>query len=384
MSPAAKRSYDVIIVGAGPAGSTLGRELAGRGIEVLVLEKQRLPRPKPCAGGITVKAARLLDFDLSPVTQQVIYGVRAVYKGRREFTRWYDRPLVYAVMRQEFDHFLVQKAQEAGAVVADNQRVCHVRTTAAGVEAQTADGEFAAQIVAGADGANGVVARGLGLATGVERGIGMEAQVSVAGEGLAKWDSLMGLSLGQIRGGYGWILPKKDHLSVGVGGRLRQAKKLRPCWEKVLAYHRLDGNQATGLRSDFLPVLKSGSAIQKDRCLLLGDAAGLVDPLTGEGICHAIGSAQIAAPVVEQCLRSGAFDLSGYQDALAEELMPELRAARALARLFAWFPGLYFHAIRRSDRLWRASCRLLRGEESYISLRRRLGAFRFLFDILST
>ncbi|NQT47785.1 MAG: hypothetical protein HQ578_02285, partial [Chloroflexi bacterium] len=76
-------------------------------------------------------------------------------------------------------------------------------------------------------------------------------------------------------------------------------------------------------------------------------------------------------------------DLSGYQYAVGKEIMPELRAARALARIFTWFPGLYFNAIEGSNRLWRASCRLLRGEESYVSLKRRLGVFQFAFDLLS-
>jgi flavin-dependent dehydrogenase len=122
--------------------------------------------------------------------------------------------------------------------------------------------------------------------------------------------------------------------------------------------------------------------MQRGRGLLLGDAAGLLDPLTGEGIYYAIKSAQIAAPIIGQCLQDGTIDLKGYQDAVVEEIMPELKAARSLARLFAWFPGLYFDAIEGSERLWRTSCRLLRGEESYISLRRRLGVFRPLFDLL--
>jgi len=383
MRHAAKRSYDVIIVGAGPAGATLGYELARKGIEALILEKDRLPRYKPCAGGVTVKTAKLLDLDIEPVTRQVVYGVRAVYKGKKEFTRWYDKPLIYMVMRDEFDYLLVRRAQEAGAVVADNQRVCQIEATADGVEVRTTDDTFSGEILAGADGANSVVARSLGLAKGIEFGIGMATEISVPGEGLVKWDSLMGLDLGNIRGGYGWIFPKKDHLSVGVGGPLRQAKKLKRCRQKMLTRLQFESYETTSLRSHFLPVLKKGMPIHQDRGLLVGDAAGLLDPLTGEGIYYAVRSAEIAASTIGECLQSGTIDLRGYQDTVAEEIIPELRASRALARLFTWFPGLYFNAIQGSARLWNASCRLLRGEESYISLKKRLGVLQFAFDLLS-
>jgi len=379
----AKHLYDVIIVGAGPAGATLGYELARKGINVLILEKERLPRYKPCAGGITVKTAKLLDLDLSPVAQQVTYGARVTYQGNKEFTKWYDQPLIYMVMRDEFDYFLVQRAQEAGAVAADNQRVCQLQVNHEGVEIVTTHDTFKAEFLAGADGANSVVAESLGLRKGIELGMGIEAEISVPREKLIKWDSLMGLDLGHISGGYGWIFPKKDHLSIGIGGSLRQARRLKPGYQKVLASRDLGSYEITRLRSHFLPVRRNGMAIQQERCLLLGDAAGLVDPLTGEGIYYAIKSAKLAAPIISHCLQAGTTDLKGYQDAAAKEIMPELKASQALFRLFAWFPGLYFKAIEGSDRLWRASCRLLRGELSYINLKERLGSFQFLFNLLS-
>ena len=375
--------YDVIIVGAGPAGATLGYELAKKGVDVLILEKERLPRYKPCAGGITVKTLKLLDLDISPVTRQTVYGARVTYKNNREFTKWYDKPLIYMVMRDEFDYFLIQRAQEAGAVVADNQRVCQLQATHQGGEVLTTHDTFKAEILVGADGANSIVAKSLGLMKGIELGIGIEAEISVPRERLIKWDSLMGLDLGHIPGGYGWIFPKKDHLSIGIGGSLCQAKRLKPGYQKVLASQDMGDYEITKLRSHFLPVRKNGAAIQQERSLLLGDAAGLVDPLTGEGIYYAIRSAQIAAPIITHCLQAGTIDLKGYQDAVAKEIMPELKASQALLRLFIWFPELYFKAIGGSDRLWRASCRLLRGEVSYISLKERLGSFQFLFDLLS-
>jgi len=382
MGNSKRNLYDVIIIGAGPAGATLGYELASKGIDTLILEKERLPRYKPCAGGVTAKTLKLLDLDISPVTRQVVYGAKVTYKNNKEFTKWYDKPLVYMVMRDEFDHLLIQRAQEVNAVVADNQRVCQVQVTPKGVEVLTTHDTFRAEILVGADGANSVVAKSLGLMKGVELGIGIEAEILVPNERLIKWDSLIGLDLGHIRGRYGWIFPKKDHLSIGIAGSLRQAKRLKPYYQRILESHDLGTYKISKLRSHFLPVRKNGMAIEQGRSLLLGDAAGLVDPLTGEGIYYAIKSAQIAAPIIIQGLQ-GTINLKDYQDAVDKEIMPELKASRALLRLFTWFPWLYFNLVEGSDRLWRVCCRLLRGEESYISIKKRLGVLQFLFDLLS-
>lgn len=381
MSQPVKSMHDVIIVGAGPAGATLGYELSRKGVDVLMLEKARLPRNKTCAGGITVRAANLLDFDFSPVICHVVYGVRVTYKNKA-FTKWYDKPLINMVMRDEFDYLLTDKAKAAGAVVVDNQRVDRTEITAEGVKVITDQDVFKGKIVVGADGARSVVARSFGLMNGNEFGIGMEAEIPVSKEGLSQWDSLMELDLGYIRGGYGWIFPKKDLLSIGIGGSLHRAKKLKSCYQKLLASRNLESYQINRVRSSFLPVRRNGSPIQSNRSLLIGDAAGLLDPLTGEGICNAIRSAKIAAPVIVQCLQAGNTDLTGYQDVIDKELMPELKAARAVLRFFTWFPGLYFDTVRRSDRAWRAHCRLLRGEESYVSIKNKSWIFRFIFNLL--
>ena len=383
MAHSFNHSYDVVIIGAGPAGSTLGYELARKGIDVLILEKESLPRYKPCAGGITVKAAKLLGFDFSPVVRDTVHGVRVVYKNSRAFTKWYDKPLIYMVMRSDFDHLLVQRAREAGAVVMENEKVCQIEANSQGAKVTTTNHTFTAQVLAGADGARSVVAAGAGLMQNIDFGIGMEAEISVPAEKLLQWDSLVGLHLGYIRGGYGWVFPKKDHLSVGAGGPLRQVKRLRSGYQAVLKSYDLENQSVTRLRSHYLPVRKKGMAIQSKRVLLLGDAAGLVDPLTGEGIYHAVKSAQIAAPAISRCLQTDATNLRDYEDAVNREIMPELKAARAFTRLFTWSPWLYFGLVERSDRLWGACCRVLRGEESYLTIKERVEPFEGLLDLLS-
>ena len=383
MSDPSSHSHDVIVVGAGPAGATLEYELSRKGIDVLVLEKERLPRYKACAGGITVKTAKQLGFDFSSVTRDTVRGAKVAFGIGRSFTKSYPNPLIHMVMRDEFDQLLVQRACDAGATLADNERVRQVQITGQVVKVETANHVFTAQIVIGADGARSIVAAGAGLMQRVDVGIGLEAEISVPGQRLVQWEGLMGLDLGHVRGGYGWVFPKKDHLSVGVGSPLQHARRLKSGYQQVLKSHNLNDYTASRIRSHWLPVRRKGMAIQSGRCLLLGDAAGLVDPVTGEGIYNAVRSAQVAALVIEDYLKGSRTDLQEYEAVVDKQIMPELKAARALARGFAWFPGLVFDAVESSDRLWNACCRLLRGEDTYVTLRRRLGPAQVIFDLLS-
>src|SRR5579872_4717814 len=109
--------YDVIIVGAGPAGSTTARECAERGLSVLLLDRAEFPRDKPCGGGVNVRTARLLPFDLSPVAERVIYGLRVSVHRSNSFEREAQEPLSYLTQRRRFDAFLAEKAVGAGAVL---------------------------------------------------------------------------------------------------------------------------------------------------------------------------------------------------------------------------------------------------------------------------
>lgn len=379
--------YDVIIVGAGPAGATLAYELAKANIKVLLLEKAKLPRYKACAGGITVRTANLLAFDISSVIERVVYGARWSYKLDYKLTGFYERPIVYMVTRDKFDHLLTRRAQDAGAELLDNQKVVQLETRAGKVTVSTESHAFVTDVVVGADGANSVVARGLGLAKDFYYGVGLEAEVYVSKGDLSKWDSLMGLDLGTIPGGYGWLFPKEDRLSIGVTGHIRFNKKLRPYLKRLLESYNLENCQIKTFRGALMPVRKKGTPIVGDRGLLIGDAAGLIDAVTGEGIYCAVRSAQLAAAVIMKFLAGGLPDLQGYKKAIDDELMPELRVTRALAIFITLMsvgtPRLFFKLAPENEQVWRALCRIVRGEKTYVSVKQGLGRFQFLFDLLA-
>ena len=118
--------YEVVVAGAGPSGSMAARLLAERGAKVLLLDKQRFPRDKPCGGGVTLRAASIQEVDLSPVIERTIYGARFSLRLGEAFDRRFDAPLTYMTQRSRLDHYLVERAQESGAEFRDGQRVRHV------------------------------------------------------------------------------------------------------------------------------------------------------------------------------------------------------------------------------------------------------------------
>jgi len=377
-----KQIQDVIVVGAGPAGATLAYELGKKGIGVLVLEKEKLPCYKCCAGGVTSKAAKLLDFDISEVAEDVIYELRFTFKLGRPYLGQHSQPLIYTVMRDAFDHFLVKRAQQLGAVLMDGQKVTQIQVSADWIEISTTDNIFRSRLVVGADGAYSVVARELGMGRGIEYAVGMESEIVVPQEEMAKWKSRVQIDLGCIPGGYAWVFPKRNHLSIGAGCLASKARHLNRHHQKFLNSLSIGSYTIARSSSHFIPTCTKGRLVWQDKALLLGDAAGLADPLTGEGIYNAIHSAQLAAPVIENSLVRGKVGLQDYQQIVERKIVSELRIARTLSKNFVRFPRLAFGMLNQSDGAWRAMCGLICGELQYADIKGRVGGFKGIFNRL--
>jgi len=377
-----KQSYDVIVIGAGPAGATLAYGLAKRGIGVLVLEKEKLPRYKCCAGGVTSKAAKLLDFDISEVVEDVIYELSFTFNMGSPYLGQHSQPLIYTVMRDVFDYFLVKKAQQLGAMLMDGQKVTRIQVGDDWVEIYTADNIFRSRLVVGADGAYSVVARELGMGGSIEYLVGTESEIVVPEEELAKWKSRVHIDLGCIPGGYAWVFPKRNHLSIGAGCLVSKARGLNRRHQKFLSSLGMGNYTIARSSSCLIPTCTKGRFVWQDKALLLGDAAGLTDPLTGEGIYNAIQSAQLAAPVIENSLVGGKVELQDYQQIVEKKIMPELRIARTMSRNFVRFPSLAFGMFNQSEGVWGAISSLTLGEMDYAAVRRKVGGFKGILSRL--
>ena len=377
-----KQSQDVIVVGAGPAGATLAYELAKRRIGVLLLEKEKLPRYKCCAGLVTSKAAKLLNFDVSEVVEDVIYEVSFTFNLGSPYLGQHSQPLMYTVMRDVFDYFLVQRAQQMGAIFMDGQKVTQVQVSADWIEISTADNIFRSRLVVGADGAYSVVARELGMGSCMEYIAGIESEIVVPEEELVKWKSRVQIDLGCIPGGYAWVFPKRNHLSVGAGCFASKARYLNHHHQKFLNSLSIGSYTIARSGSHLLPTCTKGRLVWQDKALLLGDAAGLTDPLTGEGIYNAIQSAQLAAPVIENSLVGGKVELQDYQQIVEKKIMSELRIAHTMSRNFVRFPRLAFGMFNQSEGVWGAISSLTLGEMDYAAVRGKMGGFKGILNRL--
>jgi geranylgeranyl reductase family protein len=381
--------YDTIVAGAGPAGSTATRILAREGASVLLLDRARFPRDKPCGGGVTLRAAGCQDLDLSPVVERIVTGARFSLRLGEAFDRRYEEPLTYMTQRRRLDAFLVEAAVAAGATFQDGEPVRAVEVSpnggsGSGVTVRTERGSYSARALIGADGANGVVGRNTGTRPEMEVAVALEGNVPYPDGVPERWREFVGLDLGGLAGGYGWVFPKGDHLNVGVGAWKYAAFTLRPKLAGLCARYGFDLYGLEGLRGHHLPVRVPGSTIARGPVAVVGDAAGLVDPLSGEGIHMAFMSGRLAAKAALRMLAGEADDLSAYQRAVERRLQPELSASRKLQELVQFAPPPYVAVMQRSEKFWRLFCHLLRGELTYLDFLRMIGPLRLAVDVFAS
>jgi geranylgeranyl reductase family protein len=333
----------VAIVGAGPAGSTAAYHLATAGASVLLLDKATFPRDKPCGGGVTGRAARLLPFSIEPIVEDVVDRLECGLGYRHRFTRRARGPLAYMTQRRRLDHFLLQKAAEAGVEVQEGETV-DTR-------------ELDARIVIGADGCNGSSAKQLGLADGVVHGVALEANYPHE----PRYAGGMVLEIAVIRGGYGWIFPKGDHVNVGVGGNGEEGPKLRAELRQMCESYGIDPDAARETRGYRLPLRLPGTRLARGRTAVIGDAAGLVDPFSGDGMYEAFLSARLVAHASLDVLAGRADSLDAYQAAVERRIAPLTRAGWGAKRAFERFPRTTY-ALARLPITFRALEKLLQGE----------------------
>jgi geranylgeranyl reductase family protein len=361
--------FDAIVVGAGPAGSATAYRLASAGASVLLLDRERFPRDKPCGGGLTARAVAQLPFAVDPVVEDVVtrFELRLAY-GSQRFERASEHPLVRMTQRARLDAYLAERAAAAGADFRDGARV----------EAVTDDGvvrgnglHARASVVIGADGVNGVTARSLGFAGAHEHGVALEGNAADAEVDKERFRGRAVVELGAVPGGYGWVFPKGDHVNFGVGGWEREGPRLREHLRRLCAAHGLDAARLSSLRGFRLPMRRAGTGAARRRVALVGDAAGLVDPLSGDGIFEAFLSARVAAETALELLAGRARDLSAYEQRLNRTLSGLESASWGAKVAFDRYPRLTF-AIARIPVVWRVVEGLLRGELQHPSAARGL------------
>ena len=373
--------WDAIVVGAGPGGSSAAYDLASSGASTLLLDRARFPRDKPCGGGVLISAVRRAPYSLDPVTERTITSFRVRYKRTWQFEHHYHQPLAIMTQRAKLDAYMVEQAQSVGAELRDASPVRYV--TDASVTLANGD-EHRADAIIAADGANGIVRRSLGLPR-LRAAVALEGNAARDAEPAGRcWTDAVGLELGTMPGGYGWVFPKGDHCNVGLGGFPSAGPTLRRELSRYADCEAFDADALSNLRGHHLPLRDPDSAISAGRIAFVGDAAGLIDPLSGEGIGNAIRSGQLAAAAGLGLISGQSQDFTAYEQGVLGEIEPELQVARQLQALFQLTPWPYVQLLYRSERFWQAFCRIVRGESTYSQFQNRLGPARVLVDIAAS
>ena len=330
---------DVLVVGAGPAGSSAAIHLARGGARVLLADKARFPRDKPCGGGLTGRALKQIPVDPSPVVERDVDRFELRLRYGATFARCHPEPLIRMTQRRRLDAFLAEQAAAAGAGFRDGAKVELTELGERGITARVGTDVVHPDTVIGADGANGVVARAAEVGEEIVRGVALEGNVPLERLG-GDLERTAVIELAVVPGGYGWVFPKGDHANLGVGGWGSEGPRLRDHLDRLAHAHGLSLDALTELRGHRLPMRRLGTPAAKGRVLLVGDAAGLVDPLSGDGMYEAFVSARLAADAV----LSG--DLAGYTASLAALLDRHAAASWAAKRAFDRYPRTVFAAAR--------------------------------------
>jgi flavin-dependent dehydrogenase len=400
-----KFDYDVLIVGAGPAGCAAAYDLSRAGRRVLLLDRRTFPRHKACACGLTRKTLKALRYSVEPVVERMCHEV-VLQEAGPQFAgggrvadkslevRLRTRRMICAMaVRERFDAFCLEKTVDAGAELRKISGVLAVRECATRVELEVAlsDGTTAttrAPVLIGADGSNGqmrriaallearraskpdedrIEVRAAELTADPEwyaHGFALEATVpfhALPAElpaGDAPHDLIFDFA--PIAGGYGWLFPKGDHINIGVGGFVPLGSG-----GEAMAYESVTRELLAGYTRDKLGVelervpqahvsgqhlgLGGHAYAPRGRVLLAGDAAGLVDPLTGEGIHSAVVSGQAAAAAILARLERDA-QCAGVAQEYAtrlRELQAMLAFSHDAAQSFYREPGRGFRVLRK-------------------------------------
>lgn len=393
-------NYDVIVCGGGPSGATAAIQAAQAGLRVALLEKQRLPRHKPCGGGMPMQVGTWLPGGMPEgvveTSVRYLYHTWKFQEGHLGAVCPADSQAsslaLWMVQRPEFDNALVMQAQEAGAVVKDGLVVRSLTLDPDGVTVKASSLGDSRQMtwsarsshVIGADGANGVVAKAVKLRSRRRLAFALETELP------HHWESghpylrpdVAHLEYGAVPRGYGWIFPKAESLNIGAGvfyphsGKQANFRSLREELEQVIeGYYRQfnlnPSRERFPLYAHPLPLWQGRESRQTPggQVLLVGDAAGLVNPFFGDGILHGIKSGAIAAEAI------ASQQAHHYSRILHQEVALNFDVARLLAGFFYRFPHWCFSHVVQHPQGTEVAARLLAGDLRFSQVSGRLAQY---------
>ncbi len=359
-------AYDVIVSGSGPAGATAAYRLAKSGLSVLILDRDKFPRYKPCGGGLSLKIDRILDIDIRNFIEATVNGAYFSYGQKEGAHLMSEQPVAYMVMREKFDSHLTHEAVKAGATLLTGKKVEGICVNKTGYDVFTKDETFSGRYVVGADGVNGSVRKFIHPDSVRTIAASLEAEIEVDQSVIDKHSNYVHIDFGIIPYGYAWVFPKKGMLSVGIAGFKGTVKRPKEFFDNFIKGHgTLSGINGFSYRGYPLPLFRNQQSLAKGGVLLTGDAGNLVDPFFGEGIYYAIRSAQLASSVIYDSIRNGSNDLSRYEKLISNEFYPEFSAAQKVSQFVYACPRVWYDILTERPELAEKYFNVLRGNSRY-------------------
>lgn len=340
--------FDCIIVGSGPAGSSAAYHLAKSGRSVLVLEKESLPRYKPCGGGVSPVVQEWFDFDFSPAISLKVNSICYSWNCDElvEVELKNIEP-IWMVRREIFDNFILQQAQKQGAEIRDETTVTGIEWKSDRWQINTSKESFTSRYLIAADGAKGPMAKWLGFnKRNLFGGGAIETEVPVANREI----NSAYFEFGMLNNGYAWNFPKADGYSIGVGTFWqRRGRNFKGILKEYATMFDAD---VTAVKHFGHPLClwNGNQKLHTQNAVLAGEAACIVDPFTAEGIRPSIFSGIKAAEAIDRALTGDIFALEKYTQIITEEWGSDLVWAQRLARAFSRFPRAGYNlGVRRSN-----------------------------------
>jgi geranylgeranyl reductase family protein len=367
-----RADWDVAVIGAGPAGLAAATAAAAAGARTVVLERAQHPRYKTCGGGLIGASLAAVDGQIPLPARDQIRAATFTLRGGHEFTREHGEPLLAMVLREEFDEALLRRAVEQGAVVRQRAPVRALDQEAEYASARLADGSaVTAKVVIGADGSSGVSARHVG-ARFAQVDLGLELEIDVPAPVRSQWAGRVLLDWGKIPASYGWVFPKGDRLTVGVIAARGNGDATREYLREFVDRLKLGSFEVVRDSGHLTRCRAEESSLRRGRVLVAGDAAGLLDPWTREGISFALRSGALAGEFAAKAAMSDRREdaessLDDYVAAVNRTLVPDMRAGRVLLSAFSRHVGA-FHTGLATPKGRRAFAKMCRSEISLSAL----------------
>ncbi|MFB2837581.1 geranylgeranyl reductase family protein [Floridanema evergladense] len=355
--------FDCIIVGAGPAGGTAAYHLAKRGRSVLILEKESLPRYKPCGGGVSPAIAQWFDFDFTPAISLKISKLCYTWEMQDPMeVKIEDAEPIWVVRRDVFDHFLVQQAQKQGAELRDNTEVTGIEFKGDRWQVNTANGPVEGRYLIAADGAKGPMRKWLGFKEGKKRSAGaLEVETS----NLVEAEPKIHFDFGSTKKGYIWNFPKSNGYSIGTG--TFQGDE-HPDFKSILTKYcqgfGLDLNNSKQFEHP-LALWDGNQKLHTQNALLAGEAACVVDPFTAEGIRPAMFTGMKAAEAIDRAIGGDINALEEYTETVNKEWGSDMVWAQRLAGAFYRVPKVGYKVGVKRPAATEIMVKILCGQQRY-------------------